>query len=160
MAAQGNWHVVVLGKAQDALASAFPREQYWTRTQNPLDAPDDTEPEPDIAVVPGKPDDYTAHPATALLIIEVADTSLRLDRKKSHAYAAAGVQDYWIVDIGGHQVEVYREPVADAREPFGYRYASVVVLRPGGSINPVAAPQASVAIADLLPKHPVTNPDA
>lgn len=160
MAAQGNWHVVVVGKAQDALVPVFPREQYWTRVQNPLDAPDHSEPEPDIAVVPGRPDDYTAHPKTALLIVEVADSSLRLDRKKANAYAAAGVPDYWIVDIGGHQVEVYREPVADPREPFGFRYASVVTLRPGASISPVAAPQATVAVADLLPKQPVPNPDA
>lgn len=161
MAAQGNWHVVVIELGLRQLRRVFPEERFWIRTQNPLDLPDgSSDPGPDIAVVSGNPLEFTNHPSSALLVVEVADSSLRLDCKKSHAYAAAGVQDYWIVDIGGHQVEVYRQPVADAREPFGHRYASVVTLRPGESINPVAAPQASVAVADLLPKQPVANPDA
>lgn len=161
MAAQGNWHSVVLGMSEHELRKIFPEDRFWVRTQRPLDLPDGTsDPEPDAAVVPGTFRDYTAHPATALLVVEVADTSLRLDRKKANAYAAAGVQDYWIVDLGGHQVEVYRQPVPDAREPFAYRYASIATLRPGDTINPVAAPHASVAVADLLPKQPVTNPDA
>lgn len=160
MPPQGNWHAVVIGKTLDALAAVFPRDQFWTRGQNPLEMPHDSEPEPDVAVVRGSPDDFTAHPTTALLVVEVAATSLRLDRKKTNAYAAAGVEDYWIVDIGKHQVEVYRRPVADAGEPFGYVYQSVEVLRPGARIVPVAAPQASVAVADLLPKQPVEDPGA
>lgn len=161
MAGQGNWHSVVLELAAQPLRKIFPDETHWVRTQRPLDLPDgSSDPEPDIAVVPGRAAEFTAHPSTALLIVEVADSSLRLDRKKANAYAAAGVPDYWIVDIGGHQIEVYREPVADPREPFGFRYASALTLRPGASISPVAAPHATVAVADLLPKQPVPNPDA
>lgn len=161
MAVQGNWHVVVIELGVRQLRKVFPDDRFWIRTQNPLDLPDgSSDPEPDIAVVSGRPEEFTAHPTTALLVVEVADSSLRLDRKKANAYAAAGVPDYWIVDVGGHQVEVYREPVADPREPFGFRYASAVTLRPGASISPVAAPHATVAVADLLPKQPVPNPDA
>ena len=158
---QGNWHSVALALTERRLREVFPEGRFWVRSQCPLDLPGGTsEPEPDAALVPGTPDDYTAHPTTALLVVEVADSSVGLDRKKAHAYAKAGIQDYWIVDIGGHQVEVYRQPVADEREPMGHRYASVTALRPGASINPVAAPQAAVAVADLLPKQPVANPDA
>jgi Uma2 family endonuclease len=158
MPGQGNWHSVVLGLVEYALNAVFPPTAFWIRTQCPLDLPDGSEPEPDAAVVPGEPLDYTAHPTTALLVVEVADSSLRLDRKKANAYASAGVQDYWIVDIVGHQVEVYREPTADAREPFGHKYQRTDTLRPGNSIAPIAAPRATVAIGDLLPKQPVPNP--
>ena len=158
---QGNWHSVTLGLVENALLSVFLRGRYWIRSQCPLDLPDGrSEPKPDIAVAPGIPDDYTAHPSTALLVIEVADSSLRLDRRKAHAYASAGVEDYWIIDIAGHHVEVYRHPVAHPREPMGHRYDRIEVLRPGETISPLAAPQATVAVADLLPKHPVPNPDA
>lgn len=161
MAAQGNWHSVVLELVERPLRKIFPDDTHWVRTQRPLDLPDgSSDPEPDIAVVPGRPEQYTAHPSTALLVVEVADSSLRLDRVKAHAYAAAGVQEYWIIDLAGHQVEVYRRPVADRRESFSHRFDSIVAFRPGATINPVAAPQASVAVADLLPRQPVTNPDA
>lgn len=156
MTAQGNWHFVVLGKSERVLANVFPREAYWVRSQGPLDLPDGTsDPEPDLAVVPGTPDDYTQHPSTALLVIEVSDSSLRLDRRKAHSYAAAGVADYWIINLPDHLVEVYRDPLPDATAPSGYRYGSSVTLRPGDFVTPLAAPQARVAVADLLPARPV-----
>jgi Uma2 family endonuclease len=160
MAGQGNWHSVTIGLVQDGLEPAFPRGKYWTRTQMPLDLPEASEPEPDVAIVPGKPADYAAHPTTALLVVEVADTSLRIDRRKANVYAAGGIQEYWIADIVGQQLEVYRNPVADPREPFGHRYDQFEVLRPGATMSPLAASGVIVAVADLLPKQPVPNPDA
>lgn len=159
-AAQGNWHSVVLGMAEDVLAQVFPRGTYWARVQRPLELPEGSEPEPDLAIVRGRPQDFVAHPGSALLIVEVADSSLRFDRRKANAYAAAGIPEYWIVDIRGHAVERYRDPVAAHGETFGHRYAGLETLKPGESISPVAAPAASVAVADLLPKHPVVDPDA
>jgi Uma2 family endonuclease len=71
-----------------------------------------SEPEPDIAVVTGSPHDYLhAHPATALLIVDVADASLTFDRtKKASVYARAGILDYWIVNLIDQVVEVHRNP--------------------------------------------------
>jgi Uma2 family endonuclease len=156
MAPQGNWHSVVVGKVEYALSDVFPRGSFWVRPQMPLDLPDGTsEPEPDAAVVPGKPDDYRQHPSTAVLVLEVSDTSLRLDRRKANAYAAAAVRDYCIVNLPDHVVELYRDPVPDPSAAFGHRYARVTTLRPGDVIHPVSAPQALVAVADLLPAHPV-----
>jgi Uma2 family endonuclease len=158
MMPQGNWHSVVIGKVQYALDRAFPHGSFWVRIQMPLDLPDGTsEPEPDVAVVPGKPDDYTQHPSTALLVVEVSDSSLRLDRRKANAYAAAGVPDYWIVNLPDHVVELYRDPVPDAMAEFGHRYATVSTLRPGEFITPKSAPGVPVAIADLLPAHRVDS---
>ncbi len=160
MAAQGNWHVVVLELVMRQLRKIFSEDQFWIRSQNPIDLPDESsDPEPDVAVVPGTPRGFDAHPSTSLLIVEVADSSLQLDRRKAHAYAAAGIADYWIVNIRAGQVEVYRQPVKDVDAPLGHRYERVEVLAPGKVIQPLAAPQATVAVADLLPKQPVLNPD-
>ena len=158
MMPQGNWHSVVIGKVQYALERGFPHGSFWVRIQMPLDLPDGaSEPEPDVAVVAGKPDDYTRHPSTALLVVEVSDSSLRLDRRKANAYAASGVPDYWIVNLPDHVVERYCDPVPDAAAEFGHRYATVSVLRPGEFVTPRPAHDATVAIADLLPAHRVDS---
>lgn len=156
MAGQGNWHSVTLELGERQLRSIFPETNYWVRSQRPLDLPDGTsDPEPDLAVVAGQPREYSQHPSTALLVIEVADSSLRLDRRKAHAYATAGVTDYWIVSLPNHEVEVYRDPIADASVERGHRYATTMTLRPGEFVSPLAAPQARIAVADLLPAAPV-----
>ena len=79
------------------------------RIQQPLWGHDESEPEPDVAIVPLG--DYSArHPDRALLVIEVADSSLAFDRDtKAPLYAASNVSEYWIVDLAGRAVEVYRD---------------------------------------------------
>jgi Putative restriction endonuclease len=66
---------------EDALRCAF-SAGYWIRTQSPLDLGAASEPEPDLAVAPGKARDYTAAPTTALLVVEISDSSLAFDRKE------------------------------------------------------------------------------
>jgi Uma2 family endonuclease len=69
----------------------------------------DSEPEPDISIVRGSDDDYDdAHPTTACLIVEVAVSSVELDRELASIYAEAGVEEYWIVLVNEQAVEVYR----------------------------------------------------
>ena len=80
------------------------------RQEQPLSFAD-SEPEPDLAVVPGMVDDYRAHhPAAAKLVIEVAITSEQLDREKAGLYAEAGVDEYWLVLIEKRCVEQYSDP--------------------------------------------------
>jgi len=108
--------------------------------------------EPDISVVPGTPRDYTEHPTGALLVVEVSETTLAYDRgRKGSLYAAAGIQDYWIVNLVDRQLEVYRDPVPDPNESSGFRYNTRTVFLSGQSASPLAAPAASIAVADLLP---------
>ncbi|MGA7120054.1 MAG: Uma2 family endonuclease [Polyangiaceae bacterium] len=79
------------------------------RIQMPFLAPHESVPEPDVAVVP--PGDYlNAHPAVAYLVIEVADSSLRVDRAKAALYAEAGVPEYWIVNLVAGFLERHQEP--------------------------------------------------
>jgi Uma2 family endonuclease len=160
MAGQGNWHSVAIGKVENVLRKIFPPERFWVRPQLPLDLIDgSSDPEPDLAVVPGTPDDYLRHPSTALLSVEVADSSYSLDRKKAAYYAGTGVQEYWIVNLRDRILEVYRQPNPGAAawlpdEPPAASYASRQELRPGDTLSPVAAPHATVAVADLFPARP------
>src|SRR5262249_3117373 len=125
---------------------------FWIRTQAVLNLGPESEPEPDLSVVPGGPRDYPEHPKTALLVVEVSDTTLWLDRtRKRPLYASAGLADYWIVNLVDRQVEVHRNPIADSAAPLGFRYADVTIHGPGDFLSPLAAPSARVAVADLLP---------
>jgi Uma2 family endonuclease len=125
---------------------------YVVRQQFPLDLGQTTEPEPDIAVVQGTSAQYrNAHPTTAVLIVEVSDTTLSYDRRrKGSLYARAGIQDYWIVNLAQRQVEVYRDPVPDATQLYGYRYASRTDLAAPATVSPLALPGTVIAVADLL----------
>jgi Uma2 family endonuclease len=153
MAPQKDVHAVAIGLAARALAKAF-GPQFWIRQQLPVRIGTTSEPEPDLSVVAGEPRDYLGsdHPDTALLLIEVSDTTLAFDRgRKASLYASAGFTDYWIVNLIQRRIEVYRDPVTDPAAPSGYRYRTVTVHESSGSIPPLAAPSTPIAVADLLP---------
>jgi Uma2 family endonuclease len=149
---QGSRHSAAVAAICEVLARAF-GAGFHARPQLPLALDDTSEPEPDIVVVRGGPWDYVrSHPSAPALIVEIAETSLAVDREhKSSLYARAGVADYWIVNLREAVLEVYRQPVPAAAAPFGREYRSVQRLAPGASISPLAAPGARIAIADLLP---------
>ena len=111
--------------------------------QMPLAISEDSEPEPDFAIVP--PGDYSeAHPATALLVVEVADSSRKKDREiKSALYAAAGIPEYWLVDQVERVVEVRTRPSRG-------RYRSLTTFDKG-VLRPQAFPKIGVKVSDLLP---------
>ena len=105
--------------------------------------------EPDVSVVPGTARDYEgARPTRALLVMEVSDSSLKQDRlTKAAIYAAAGVPEYWIVNLRDDCVEIRREPAVADR-----RYERVAVARRGEALEPTALPGVRVAVDDLLPR--------
>ena len=94
----------------------------------------------------GRARDYlAAHPTSALLVVEVSDDSLRRARTvKQRLYARHGIPEYWVLAIPDACLEVYREAAAT-----GYR--SVATQRAGERVAPLARPEASIAVADLLP---------
>src|SRR6185503_12644375 len=98
----------------DALRASLP-SGWVVRTQMPLALDDESAPEPDVAVVAGRREDYRdAHPGRPALVIEVAESSLEIDREyKGSLYAHATVDEYWIVNIVERVVEVYRDPGPD-----------------------------------------------
>jgi Uma2 family endonuclease len=104
----------------------------------------DSEPEPDVAVVSGSPDDYrSAHPTTAILVIEVAVSSAELDREKANVYAAAGVPEYLIVLPDEKRVEVHREPQASG-------YSTMRGFGPGEILNLSLLPRVALPLGSLL----------
>jgi Uma2 family endonuclease len=146
-----NWpHTSTVARVDQALQRVL-GTGFWVRTQFPLNL-GTSDPEPDVSVVIGRLEDYSDHPTTALLIVEVSESNLTYDRtRKTSLYARAGIADYWTVNLVDKQVEVYRDPRPDPSQPYGHGYASVTILVPPAVVNPLAAPQASLAIADLLP---------
>jgi Uma2 family endonuclease len=145
-------HATAVGLAQDALTAALPRG-LLVRGQMPIALDDKSEPEPDVAVVPGTRRDYIAsHPARPVLAIEVADSRLAFDRgHKGSLYARAGIPDYWIVNLVERLLEIHRDPAPDPAAPFGWRYRSVERLAPPATAAPLAVPGVSIPVADLLP---------
>ena len=149
---QGGPHATAVGLAEDALREAF--GAGWTvRAQSPIALDEDSEPEPDIAVVPGNRRDYrSGHPSHPVLIVEVADSSLPLDRReKASLYARARIADYWIVNLVDRTLEVYREPVADPDAPYGWRYRSTATLHASDVVMPLTGSCSTVPVSDLLP---------
>jgi Uma2 family endonuclease len=143
-------HVLALENCERVLEGVF-GPSYWVRTQAPIHV-GNSAPQPDIAVVAGEPKSHTQHPTSALLIVEVSDTTLNIDRWKGNLYAASGTQDYWILDLVHRQLEVRRGPVADpSAGRFGHRYATVTTYGANDSVAPLALTHAPIRVADLLP---------
>ncbi len=115
--------------------------------QNPLPVGDWSEPQPDVTVLRPRADFYAGghpQPADVLLVIEVADTTVRFDRMvKAPLYAEQGVDEVWIVDVGAEVVEVYRQPSLE-----GYR--AVGRHGRGEFIAPLAFPDVSVGVDEIL----------
>lgn len=149
---QNSPHATTVTLAQEALREAF-GSHYHVRNQLPLALGERSQPEPDIAVVAGSVRDYArAHPTTAVLVVEVSDTTLAFDRTtKAGLYAQAGIGEYWIVNVLDRVLEVHRQPTAMAAQPLGHHYRSITRHTEGETIIPMAAPDTSIAVADVLP---------
>jgi len=126
---------------------------WFVQTQSPIILDDRSEPEPDACVVRGSPRDYVdAHPTRPALVVEVAQSGLRLARgRKASAYARARIADYWIINLIDRALEVHREPARPGPALRHWGYAAIVTLGADAIITPLAAPPAGIRVADLLP---------
>ena len=150
MPAMGNRHRATVTLASDTLRRVF-GDGFFVSVQSPFDVGQDTDPEPDIAVIEGRARDFVDQGLTqAALIVEVSDTTLDYDRdRKASLYAQARVEEYWIINLSDAQVEVHRRPVTDGQTFGGYR--EVMTLRAGQTVAPSIRPDCAVAVSDLLP---------
>lgn len=140
-------------KADRVLQKVF-TQGFHVSTQCPLSIGEASDPKPDIAVVEGSEDDYIeAHPTTAVLIVEISDSSLEYDQTaKASLYAKAKVPDYWIVNLRDKRLEVRRRPMRDKTQPFGFGYAELVLYSEKESVSPLAKPKTKIAVKHLLPR--------
>ena len=119
------------------------------QVQGSIHLDDDTEPQPDLALLRDRPDFYSsshAEPSDALLLIEVADSSVGYDRhEKLPRYARAGVPEVWITVLPERIIEAYTEPVAG-------RYTRNRIYVPGDTISPSALPDIELVVSDILPE--------
>ena len=121
--------------------------RFIISVQDPIHLDDDSEPQPDIAILKPRDDLYSAAhpmPGDVLLIIEVADTSLGYDREeKVPLYASAGIPEMWLVNLSEAVIEVYSNPVDGV-------YSPVRQVARGGVLDAASLPELSIRAADIL----------
>ena len=146
MAAIGEAHASTVMRGMKLLERRFGRRALIS-PQNPLRLPTYSEPQPDMVVLRHRDDFYrSGHPTgpDVLLLIEVADTTLRYDRNtKGPIYARHGIADYWIADLSHDALIVLRDPGS-------VDYRSEQVLRRGEKVSPLAFPKVEIAVEELL----------
>ena len=143
MSPQSPGHAAAVRRLIMLLAPAAAAAGLEVSPQCPLDVASPISlPEPDVAVAPAG--GWDAHAGQALLVIEVSVTSRAVDLgRKVAIYAAAGIPEYWVVDLESRRLIVHRDPVDDA-------YTSVASLTDAATVEAARLPL-TVAVADLLP---------
>ncbi len=143
----GDRHVAAVNRCNRVFSRAA-GERVLVSVQNPVDLDPYNEPQPDVALLRPRDDDYARGkpgPPDLLLVVEVADTSLAYDRQtKLPRYAATGVPEAWLLDLEADALEVHREPRPDG-------YAMIRRYRRGERVRAAALPDVEVAVDDLLP---------
>jgi len=149
--------IVCMAAISAGHSACVSRLQYWfvgrllgralVRIQDAIGLSAHSQPEPDVALVRWRNDHYVdaqPGPRDVLLLIEVAISSLRSDReRKLPLYAAARIPEVWLVDLDGARVLVYRAPR-------GRRYMQTTVIERGGTLTPLAFPDLTLTLDDLL----------
>ena len=142
----GRRHIITVTFVIDRLGAIFGVKAL--QTQGTLYVGTASDPEPDVAVLKRNVNEFLDEdpgPENVHLLVEVSDSSLRLDMNtKSGTYARAGIPEYWVVNVNARTLEVFRQPA-----PQGY--AQMMTLQANESVRPLAAPEAEIRVSDLLP---------
>lgn len=134
-----SWVVTAMHRALQGVIA----DRALVRTQQPIVAADESEPEPDVSVV--TTNDPRAHPLHASLIVEVSESSLRSDLAyKAALYAESDVDEYWVIDLVDDLVHVHRDRAEG-------RWRSVTVHRLGETLSTVRFPDLAIAVASIIP---------
>jgi Uma2 family endonuclease len=145
----GSTHAGIVNRLTRALTAQI-GNQAIVAVQNPIRLAH-SEPQPDVALLRPRPDDYTRshpEPGDVLLVIEVADASVDYDRTvKVPLYGRSGIPEVWLIDLLEGVVEVYRTPAA-----IGYRAKQTYVA--GDSLTPERLPGLTLAVADIMGPPP------
>jgi Uma2 family endonuclease len=145
----GNWHHTSVRWLARLLHAQVP-DGLFVDTQGPVNIGENTQVVPDLALIHANRDtwDTPVRGQDCVLVVEVAESSLAADRTtKMAVYAAAGVPEYWVVDLAGRAVEVYRDPESSV-------YRSRTIHRRGEVVTLQGAPEVAVAVSEVVPPPP------
>lgn len=147
-------HSLCVSLVSDAFRLAF-AGSFFVDIHQPFPVPRAalaSEPEPDVAVISGALEDYTDHPTVATLLVEVAEATLFNDTTtKAELYATANVPEYWVLDLEHRQLIVFRDPLPLPAGLGATAYRTRLTFLPTDRVSPLAAPNASILVSDLLP---------
>lgn len=145
-------HAAACEGTRQAITSLLP-DGWHVRGDKPLKIPAcDSVPEPDLVVARGRWRDYERDhpgPSQVPLVVEVASTSLREDRRMARVYGAGGVAVYWIVNLADRQVEVYSDPAAE-----GYRSVQAFTAAEAVPLMVDGTELGRIVVRDILPWGP------
>ena len=140
-------HIGCVNRLNRLFSRRYAEHVALVSVQNPIRIDNYDEPQPDVALLRPRADDYgtaKAKPADILLLVEVADRTLRMDLgRKARIYAAGGVTEYWVVDLNHNVLYVHRDPAVGS-------YTSRCVLGPGERISGDFAPEVEFGVAEFI----------
>jgi Uma2 family endonuclease len=145
MAPEGEPHAYFSAEAGDYLAQLL-AEQAMVRQAKPITLPNQSEPEPDLAIVQRLGREYLTHhpyPENIFWLIEYADTSLEKDlNNKNQVYAEVGIAEYWVINLRSRELIVFRNPAKGTYE--------VCVSVKTGNLSPLAFPDLTIDVSRLI----------
>jgi Uma2 family endonuclease len=153
MAAKGTLHATLCRKSIRELSKLI-ANRATLQSQDPITIHPDSQPETDVAIIQNKDDDYlSSHPTPqdVLLLIEIADSSLKYDQEvKLPLYAEAGISNYWICNLIENCLETYSEPFQDNIGKFGYRRK--IIYLPNETVNLPGFPELILDLSKVFPE--------
>jgi Uma2 family endonuclease len=144
-------HAVTVNKIADTLIRCF-QDGYVVSPQNPIKLSNQSVPLPDVSILRGTYQDFfDTLPETAVLMVEVADSTLASDRRdKTSLCARYAIQELWIVNVADNELEIYRQPRRDGSATHGFSYGLRQVLGRENTVSPLELPDVSIPVANLL----------
>jgi Uma2 family endonuclease len=140
-------HIGCVNRLNRLFTRTYPEDMVLVSVQNPVRLTEYDEPQPDVALLKPRADDYStskAGPQDALLLVEVADRTLRTDLgRKARIYATAGVPEYWVIDLNNRLLYVHRAPAAGA-------YTTQLVLTSGEKVSTEFGSDREFGVAELI----------
>jgi Uma2 family endonuclease len=143
----GDPHAGCVNRLNRLFMRRYPEDRALLGVQNPVRISELDLPQPDVALLKPRDDFYgsgTPAPSDVLLIVEVADTTLRTDLgRKARIYAAAGILEYWVADVTNRVVYIHRDPQRAG-------YATRLVLSPADQVHAAFAPEITFTVGELI----------
>src|SRR5919198_3377600 len=143
----GDPHAGCVGRLNRLFTRRYPDEAALVWPQNPVRISDIDLPQPDLGLLKPRADYYSSHtprPEDVLVLVEVADTTVRTDLgRKARIYATAGVREYWVIDLNSRGVYVHRQPI-------GGDYAARTILKGSDRLSAQFAPDVSFTVDEIL----------